>query len=105
MNSEDSSYCIVKIKQDTVPWTWNQNNPALRKKRQEELAAEYERNYYKILNAVIEAGGVFCMDKNTLDSEYRIMQNTVKIKIPNSKVEAIKALAGIESFAIDNRLF
>ena len=96
-------YCVIKIKQETLPWNWNQSNPQLRKQKQEENQEKYNKDYYTILNSVVDSGGVFCMDKNSLDNEWRMMQPNIRIKIPLSVIEKIKNMPQVESLTLDSR--
>jgi hypothetical protein len=100
---KESQYCVIKIKQETIPWNWNQNNPTLRKQRQDELAVKYHTDYYTIINAVVNCGGVVCMDKHSLDNEWRMMQPNIRIKIPIEAIEKFKAMPQLESFTVDTR--
>jgi hypothetical protein len=102
--NKDASYCILRIKQETVPWNWNQQSPALRNQRQQELHNKYIQDFYTVINTIIDCGGIICMDRSTLDSEYRILQNVIRVKIPNSEVQKIRNLPQLEKFDIDNRV-
>lgn len=101
MSKQESVFCTVKLKKDEVPWNWQQNNYAARKQRQEEVIKEFEIRFYKLLNMVVEAGGVFCMDKYTLDSDYRMFSSTIKVKIPKSIIDQIRSLSDVISVDID----
>ena len=102
--NKDSSYCILRIKQETLPWNWNQHNQTLRQQRSRELQETYIKNFYTVLNAVIESGGVVCMDRSALDSEYRITSNVVRVKIPNTAIQKISSLPQLEKFDVDHRV-
>lgn len=101
MSKQESVFCTVKLKKDDVPWNWQQNNHAARKQRQEEVVKEFEIRFYKLLNMVVDAGGVFCMDRYTLDSDFRLFSPTIKVKIPKNSINQICALPGVISVDID----
>lgn len=98
MSTQKMVYCTIKIKQESLSWNWNQQNHVLRKQKQEEIQKNYERDFIIVLNTVVDCGGVFCMDRHTLDSEWRLFAREVKIKIPDSSVGKIKSLPELESF-------
>lgn len=98
MSTQKMVYCTIKIKQESISWNWNQQNHVLRKQKQEEIQKNYERDFIIVLNAVVDCGGVFCMDRNTLDSEWRLFSRDIKIKIPIDSTEKIRSLSQIESF-------
>lgn len=101
MSKQESVFCTVKLKKDEVPWNWQQNNYAARKQRQEDVQKEFEIRFYKLLNLVVDSGGVFCMDKYTLDSDYRMFSSSIKIKIPQTAISQIRALPDVISVDID----
>lgn len=93
-------YASVKIRQENMPWNWNQNNPQARRQKQEELNKKFLNDFYTLVNAVVDSGGTVCLDKYILDSEWRIYnnQNTFKIKILKEISPTIQALPFIETF-------
>jgi hypothetical protein len=91
-------YCTIRIKQEQVPYNYS-SDYKLRQKRTEELKKIYETDFFKVLNAVVDLGGSFCLDKYTLDSEYRMFQPTIKIKIPKDTIEKVKSLPQIENIS------
>lgn len=92
--------CNIRIKQEAMSWNWNSNNHTLRKQRQEELQRNFEDDFFRVLNAVVDCGGVFCASRHNLDSEWRLFSRDVQIKIPQSAVESIKILPQLESFIV-----
>jgi hypothetical protein len=101
MSQQESVFCTLKIKKDEVQWNYQQNNYAVRKQKQDEYAKEFEERFFKVLNLVVELGGVFCMDKYTLDSDYRMFSQNIKIKIPKEFIDRIRQLSEVISLDID----
>lgn len=98
-----SIYCMVKIKQDNLPWNWNQSNPALRKQKQEENQKKFEQGFYTLVNKVVSLGGTVCLDRGALDNEWRMLNSQIRIKIDQENIDTIRSLPCIEAVQQDYR--
>lgn len=99
MQKENFVYCNIKIKQETVPYNYGGSNYQLRAEKQRELLENFKSDYFRVLNAVVESGGVFCVDKYILESEYRMFVPNVRIRIPAKAFDTIKALPMVEGIS------
>jgi hypothetical protein len=93
---EEMIYCNIKIKQEIVAYNYGGSNYQLRAQKQKEAAENFKLDYFRTLNAVVAAGGVFCVDKYSLDSEYRMFVPNVRIKIPKKSFDTIKNFHTVE---------
>jgi hypothetical protein len=100
----NSVYCIVKIKQEQVPWNWNQQNPSQRRQKQEEVQKKFQNDFYKLINTVVSLGGTVCLDRHTLDNEWRLYNSPIRLKLGTDFIDKIRSLDFIESLAYDSRV-
>jgi len=55
------------------------------------------RNYYKITNKVVSLGGVICLNKNDLRSEYSLCKPDMHIKLKKQNYEEIRSMEEVSN--------
>jgi len=95
----DMVYCRIVIKKKVIPYNMMLTY-ADRAKEQKRIDDEYRVDFYKVLNHVVNEGGVFCHSKDHFYSDYKMYDQNVKIKLPLEKVESIGKDPLVESITI-----
>lgn len=100
MSEDRFVYCNIRIKQEQLPYNYGNGNYALRQKKSEEIQKKFRNDMFRVLNAVVDLGGAFCLDKYNLESEWRLYVQNQMIRIPKDAVQKIKDLPQIETITV-----
>ncbi len=92
----------LKQPQPQQNYSYYSYNSAQRQALQEETMNKTKESFFKVVNEVVALGGVICMDKQQLDSEWRLIANSFSIRILPSLVGKIEALPEVQSCAYQN---
>jgi hypothetical protein len=97
MPTPENKLYNIRVKQETINWNYANNNHAARQKRQEELNQKFKNNLFVIFNKIVKFGGTICMDRHTLDNEWRIFSPNIRVLMPVKFIEELRADPNIES--------
>lgn len=97
---EEYVLCTLKIKQVSMGNQYGYNNYEARMRAQQEAHEKAIKSFYSVVNAVVDAGGVILVEKQNLDSEYRLVTPLLNIRASRSAIEKLAKHSLIESHTI-----
>jgi len=69
----------------------------IRSREQARSRERLEVDWYIVVNKIVELGGVICLTKRELDSEYYLRSEYLKIKLPPGKLSEANEISEVES--------
>lgn len=75
---------------------YSYNDPR-RQKAQEDAKNHFDNAFIKVINEVVASGGVICMAKQQLDSEWQIYANGFIVKLTEAGFNKIKDMSDVQS--------
>lgn len=93
----DNKFYNVRVKQVTLNWNWAQGNHNLRQKKQDELNEKFKNDLFCIFNKIVKLGGTICMDRHSLDNEWRIFSPNIRVFMPTKHIGELISDPNVES--------
>lgn len=88
--------CHIIIKTIPIPHTnnWEQKKIAI-----DNSLNKLSEDFYKIINQIVDLGGIICLDKYKLDRDdvNKIAEANLYVKIPVSVLPIVQSLSNIQS--------
>ena len=88
--------CRIIMDKQEVPYGQGLNWQA-RNEKQKVINDEFKKTVLRLLNKVVDFGGVLCVGKRDLQFDSRIYSEYLTIKIPRDKIEEIRDLNYVKS--------
>ena len=90
-------HILIKQQQPSVNlYNFSYNDPR-RQAAQDAAKAKSEEIFIKVVNEVVEQGGVICMDKQQLNDEWRLFSTGFAVRLRPSSVPKIEAMPEVQS--------
>lgn len=99
---EKMSQYYITLKYPQAPYVGYQDpkKAAIMEAHQENL----RKVFFKVVNAVVDLGGVICMDKHQLDNDYRLFSNGFSIQIAPSLINTISKMPEVSNWKLESNL-
>ncbi len=89
--------CQIVMKTLTFPYTVSAE---VKKQNNEKKQKQLTEDVYRLINRVVELGGVICPDKYKLEYEEKLVDGYLTIKIPESMFCIVEKLSMVQSCKI-----